>query len=421
MCHSGQGPWWWRRSTGSVKLPLSPRAVWRLAAVLAFAVPGVIVVGALTFEERVWDHRIEKALAPSECPPAPDVIAPVGSYAGKLIDTHFHMPAMPDSEPGAEPGERALASFGMGLFADLEFEPDDDPINAQLPLAGKNITITELGCLLRTDGTDGAFAFFPVYPHTQDPLLDLARAAVEAHSDIFVPFIMPPGPSDRQPTVDAATLEDMVSTYPGLFVGYGELGLYEIEGKREGSDFPPDAEIFQRIYPVVREHRLIVYLHPGDDHEDGLAAALAANPDITFVVHGDQIENDIGDLMSRFPNIYYTVDALYGDQYLLRPEETIETFLAATDDFGPLLEADLAKWKSLIEKHPDRFMWGTDRGGSAVWTYDRRVSRRLVEYGRAFIGRLNPEVQEMFAWENAARITEAAGLDAGGEVGPSTG
>ncbi|MFQ5523453.1 MAG: hypothetical protein ACE5F5_07730 [Acidimicrobiia bacterium] len=50
----------------------------------------------------------------------------------------------------------------------------------------------------------------------------------------------------------------MVSTYPGLFVGYGEIGLYEIEGVR-GPEFPPDAEIFRRIYPVVREHRFVVY------------------------------------------------------------------------------------------------------------------------------------------------------------------
>jgi predicted TIM-barrel fold metal-dependent hydrolase len=199
-----------------------------------------------------------------------------------------------------------------------------------------------------------------VFPNIEGQLLDLAYRIIEEHADVFVPFIMPPGRNDAEPTVDAATLDEMVSTYPGLFLGYGELGFYAIEGRRD-TDFPPDAEVFQEIYPVVREHGLIVYLHPGDGQRDHLANALAKNPDITFIVHGDQIENDIGDLMDRFPNIYYTVDANYGDQYLLRPEETIESFFAATNDYGP-----------------------------------------------AFIGGLDPDVQERFAYRNAARLIDTA-------------
>ena len=331
------------------------------------------------------------------------------SYAGPLIDTHFHIPHIPDSRPGAEPGEDEIEGFGEGRSQDWVFEPEEsDPIRTQKPLAGKNITISELACLLRIDGTDGAFAFFPVFPDIQGQLLELARRSMDEHGDVFLPFIMPPGEHDAEPTVVASTLSDMVSTHPGLFQGYGEIGLYTIPGTREVG-FPPDAEIFQQIYPVIREHELIVYFHPGNGHGDGLAEALAANPDITFIVHGDQIEDDIDGLMNRFPNIYYTVDAIYGDQYLLRPEETIESFLAATSDYGPLLEADLAKWKEVIEAHPDRFMWGTDRGGEAVWTFDLEVALRLVDYARAFIGRLDPDVQERFAYQNAARLTTAAG------------
>ena len=122
--------------------------------------------------------------------------------------------------------------------------PDPGPAAA----GRKNVTITELAYLLRTDGTDGAFAFFPVSPHIQDRLLDLAYRLMEENADVFVAFIMPPGSDDAEPTVDAATPEDMVSTYPGLSMGYGELGLYEIEGRRD-TDFPPDAVIFQEIYP----------------------------------------------------------------------------------------------------------------------------------------------------------------------------
>ena len=110
----------------------------------------------------------------------------------------------------------------------------------------------------------------------------------------------------------------------------------------------------------------------------------------------------------------------FGDQYLLRPEETIESFLAATDDYGPLLQDDLEKWKDLMEKHPDRFMWGTDRGGSAVWPFDRSVSLRLVDYGRAFIGGLDPAVQQPFAYQNADRLISGTGLRVADQAASST-
>ena len=111
--------------------------------------------------------------------------------------------------------------------------------------------------------------------------------------------------------------------------------------------------------------------------------------------------------MDRYSNAYYTVNDLFEDQYLLNIHENKKTFLIALTDFKPLLEKDLATWKRLIEAHPDQFMWGTDRG-DAVWTFDREVGRRLVAYARAFMGRLDPEVQERFAYKNAEKLISEA-------------
>ena len=148
----------------------------------------------------------------------------------------------------------------------------------------------------------------------------------------------------------------------------------------------------------------MVYLHPGERHEDNLELALQEYPEISFIVHGEQIEEEIGDLMEKYPNIYFTVNDLYGDQYLLHPGESTQTFLAALKNYGPLLEKDLATWKDLIEAHPEQFLWGTDRGGIAVWTFDLEVGQALVDYARAFIGRLDPDVQEKFAYKNAESL-----------------
>lgn len=360
--------------------PFPLRAQWRLVVVAALVILGAVCTGGsatppalgsqsgelsdlpVTFEDRVWNHRVEAAFASSERPEPPEVVLPSGYYAGKLLDSHFHKPHIPDSRPGTEPGEATLEGSGVRRFQDRVFEREElDPIRVQQPLAGKNVTITELACLLSTDGTDGALAFFPVFPHIQDQLLDLAHRS----------------------------MDEMVSTYPGLFVGYGELGLYKISRVRDAG-VPPDAEILQKTYLVVENMAPWSIYIPVMIRRIILPTRSERTRTSHSLFHGDQIEKNIGDLMDQFSNIYYTFGAIYGDQYVLRQEDAIESFLAATSDYGPLIEADLTKWKDIIERYPDRFMWGTDRGGSAVWTYDHRVVSRLVDYARAFIGGSTP-------------------------------
>ena len=55
-------------------------------------------------------------------------------------------------------------------------------------------------------------------------------------------------------------------------------------------------------------------MHPGRGHTDNLEKVLKEHPQIEFIVHGEQIENDIGDLMEKYSNVFLTVNDLYGDQ-----------------------------------------------------------------------------------------------------------
>jgi hypothetical protein len=66
------------------------------------------------------------------------------------------------------------------------------------------------------------------------------------------------------------------------------------------------------------------------------------------------------------------------------------------------VDNNLKKWKKIIEEHPDQVMWGMDRGYS--WHFDEEVGGLLVEYSRAFIGGLDPEVQEKYAYKNAEQM-----------------
>lgn len=344
--------------------------------ILVAAIVSFIALAAAC-EQSEWDARIDAAFEPSTCPPAPSVEFDISDYTGPLIDTHFHIPPLPQPDRYEEVGV--------------------------MPNLGWNVTIPEIACTLEQEGTSKVFAFFSVFTYEADPLLKVVDQTMKRYPSQFVPFINPPGSVEGVPTVNADVLSEMLSKYPGLFQGYGEIGLYPPPGQTT-DDYPPDAPILRDIYAIAQENALAVYLHPGDGHEDSLERALQEYPEVSFIVHGEGIEKQIAGLMAKYSNVYFTVNDLYGDQYLLHPGETTESFLAALSDYEPLLEKDLATWKDAIEAHPDQFLWGTDRGGIAVWTFDLKVGQALVDYARAFIGRLDPEVQERFAYKNAERL-----------------
>ena len=218
------------------------------------------------------------------------------------------------------------------------------------------------------------------------------------YPDLFTPFIMPP--AQEVPTVEAPVLRKMLAVYPGLFQGYGEVGSSPTESENP----PVDDPLYLDNYKVAREHHLMVYYHPGWNQVNNWERVLQDHPDINFIVHAEELEEDISYLMSKYPNIYFTANPQFHQHFRLYVGQTKEAFLnAAERDFNGLIEKDLRRWKTLIERHPDRFMWGTDRG-DAVWNYDVDVGLFLVKYGRAFIGRLDPAVQDKVGYKNAERL-----------------
>ncbi|TSC79961.1 MAG: amidase [Candidatus Peregrinibacteria bacterium Gr01-1014_25] len=343
-------------------------------------------------EQKEWERRIDAALTPASCPDVPPPVFPKGYYTGPLIDTHLHVPAIDDSSPGS--------------MDDEEREPEGR-FGGPMAILGENTSMSKIACTLKQEGTTRNFAFFPVYDEIPKQAVQIARRTMQAYPEFFTPFLMTPGPDDEVPTLDAPFVENVLSYYPGLFEGYGEIGLYDIEGVR--GDFPPDAALFEDIYPIVKRNKLLVYFHPGEGHRKNFERVLAAEPDLTFIVHGEEIEGDIGALMEKYPNIYFTADdILVSYLFPLYVGKSKEAFVTALEkDFASILAKAEKKWKPVIEAHPDRFLWGTDRG-DAVWNYDPDIGRLLVRYARAFIGRLDPKVQEKFAYKNAEALLQKA-------------
>lgn len=333
----------------------------------------------------VWSQRVDAALAPVKCMPIAKRQFPSSYYQGKMIDSHFHIASIPDWPAGEENSE------------DIEYA-----------WLGDVITIDEIACTLSNEGTLAAFSFINVWTSIEEPSLQVAKRIMKRYPDLFVPFIQ--APNDPRPMVEAPVLENMLSVFPGLFAGLGEIGFYGPENSV--ADPPPDDPLYLENYKVAREHNLMIYYHLGRGHQENLERVLRQNRDINFIFHGDTVTNEadvprvVGEILSNNPNAFYTIDELYGNVWLLRPEVSKQEFMDHFSDYEPLIQTDLAWWKKLIESYPDQVMWGTDRGDQPAWSYDQDVGLLLTDYARAFIGRLEPSVQERFAYENAARLSQ---------------
>lgn len=347
----------------------------------------------LSVEEKHWNKVFTKAFEPIDCPePRDPLTLPNGYYKGPIIDTHIHMHSLPDGEPGMP----------------LEFYTGEN--------IGTKISIDKWKCMLDVEGTNKAFVFFPVWDPIKQESVDIVKMSLEKYPNKFVPFIMPPandGSPEGFPTVDAKELKAMLEISPGLFKGYGEIGLYERNGGAPA--LPPNSQRLKEIYPVVRENNLVVYFHLGENQKEALEEVAAANPNITFIFHGDQLvdcggcsknHDDVADILEKHPNVYYGVDELYGGEWLFQPGKNKEDFIKNFENYEPLLEHDITKFKGFIESHPDQILFGTDRGVGPSWDKDPEVAIVLNDYIRAFIGKLDPSVQEKFAYKNAEKIMQ---------------
>lgn len=360
---------------------------------LLIAISIAITIGltAVLVVRSITNRSIEAAFETTDCPEQTPREYPSGYYTGPLWDTHIHVPTIFDGPPE-------------------ELKATDRPV------LGGNITMSEIACTFETEETEKVFGFFSVYSILTNTMVEVADRAAEQYPNQFTPFIMPPDRDDSptgSPTVDAETLQSMLSTSPGLFKGYGEIGLYARKGG--SAELPPDDPKMLEIYDVLIKNNIsLVYIHLGVGHQDNLENAAEMYPELNFIFHGDQLvvyEEDgyqnldaVDEILDNHSNVYYSVDELYGDDFLLRPEVSKKEFFAHFEDYEPLLKEDLATWSDFLTEHSTQVLWGTDRGWSSAWSLDKETGLLLTDYARAFIGHLPEEIQENYAYKNAQKL-----------------
>lgn len=303
-------------------------------------------------------------------------------YSGPLIDSHVHFPT------SAKIVSNIAGQNGL-----------------ELPVLEGNISADKLICLFESEGITKTFAFHITSKFAEGASVSTAKDIEKNYPGKLVHFIMPPPVLSLN--IDPSTVESILNGNKNLFKGFGEVALY-MDGY-QGTK-PNDSNL-QQIYKLADEHNLIVMVHPEDNIKTGVEEILRDNPNVTFFFHGGRNQEWIIDLMDKYKNFYYSVDgdlvSLYGHGGGVQFKTTTakEEYLSyLRENFNANLEEAVSRWKKRIEAHPDRFTWGTDRW--YAWQFDPEVGALIEEFGRSFIGRLDPKSQENFAYKNAEKMLQ---------------
>ncbi len=286
-------------------------------------------------------------------------------YSGKLFDAHFHMPPAFD-------------------------EPDE---GWRPPVLGKEVTLQQILCLLDKEKVVGAAAFYMWnFENLEKSLQDAAQIKKQSFAGMHL-FLIPS-------ELEAEELDDILTKNPGVFEGFGEIVYYSPEPPR---NTPDDAASLETAV-VAAKHGAVVMFHPDKNQKAKVEAVLQKNPTTKFLMHGWESEDYISELMDKYPNVYYSIDSAVLYQYdgmlIKGPQNTFLNKFKSNFNFQVQQKVD--KWKPRIEKHPDKFMWGTDR--AADWHFTEEISILFEEFARAFIGKLPKEVQEKYAYQNAEKL-----------------
>jgi len=301
-------------------------------------------------------------------------------YTGSLFDGHFHMPQF--------------------------FKVSDHP---EAPVIDQDISKRDVVCLFGKDRVKNVFAFYGIPSHLKDSSLKIIKDIEKQYPGAvshFLEFVVFPGYS-----VVPSKIDEILNANKSLFKGYGELSMY----LPHYLSVKPNDPAMKELYAIADKHNLIVMMHPVEGQQQAIEEILRDYPNVQFLFHGAErlsSANMFHDtFLEKYPNAHYSVDIdLFGENYQGRP--LLDTAKSKQDFITQLkqnwqstLNAKVASWKSKIEKHPNQFLWGTDRG-SALWQYDPEVGTILEEFSRTFIGQLNSSAQEKFAYKNAESLLQ---------------
>ena len=198
-------------------------------------------------------------------------------------------------------------------------------------------------------------------------------------------------------------------TFPGVFSGIGEFSVHKefVSSKVTGHTASLHNPALDRILATVAEIGLVAILHcdvsrvrPGERpaHYDDLLEVLARHPQASVIWahtglgrfvpptehHLELLDEMLGD--ARYKHVMLDISWDEVARYVVRDDATV------------------AAWAALIEKHPTRFLFGTDSVSPSSW----ESYARTHEVYRPLWGRLDAGVRAQVAKGNYERVFDAA-------------
>ncbi|MFC1907248.1 amidohydrolase family protein [Chloroflexota bacterium] len=200
----------------------------------------------------------------------------------------------------------------------------------------------------------------------------------------------------------------------GPIWGFGETSLWLAEFQNVTFDSPR----MQTIFKLANEAKGIVMIHASNVSQGGrptelseVEPSLRKYPDTIFLIHSIGNFDLVAQLMSKYPNIYFSMDFV-GSFRLGRGvslgasagSKNAESFLAGVNQSGIdyIVARNLKTLAPLLQQYPDRIFWGTDL--SEPWHFDESVTDVAIGISRQFIGQLPADIQEKYAYQNARRV-----------------
>ena len=176
----------------------------------------------------------------------------------------------------------------------------------------------------------------------------------------------------------------------GRYAGIGEISVVHFPG--EGfpeADFDPAGPTMRGIMKLAGEHRLPVMIHCEITRLDAFSTLLAQFPAVTVIwAHGGYTPYFLAERMiGKHPNLIYELSARTWAEHPRSPDYTIFRNERAV----------WSRWLELIERHPQRFIIGTDAA-------QRGNDREKVNRVRLFLSQLTPSTRGLVATGNLDRI-----------------
>jgi predicted TIM-barrel fold metal-dependent hydrolase len=202
------------------------------------------------------------------------------------------------------------------------------------------------------------------YSFTDAHIATQYRSLTKVQQARFDPMITGFNPADMYA---ADHVRRVLETYPGVFVGIGEFSIHKefVTSKVAGAAPSIGAPALDRLFEFCAEVGLVVLVHcdadtpfpkAGNDpaYFDDLLAMFRRHPKTTFI----WAHIGLGRVIRPFPDMGKLIEKMLDDPSLRHVHVDISwtevaKYLTATPQTPELVA-------SIIEKHPDRFLFGTD-------------------------------------------------------------